>query len=212
VHRALCMLASHLDHEGPSVGVAVHYQMRVGAGAIIGLVFILVGGVANADCHQGTSSGSGTTYAGPSAGSGYASRGYSSWNKSGAQFYVKASRYAQPYGSCETAWFDWGTGSGHFDARAARNCNDGWSARESVPGGSESTTGGRTLLGMQKMGACYAPENSYGTCNTNSLSISGCTLATVNSSFPNNSTRAWVIHGNGTWDFYSGGTVSSSST
>lgn len=58
---------------------------------------------------------------------------------------------------CVTTWFDWSTASGHFDARAVRNCLPGTNfghAFQDVPGG------GRTLsIGMQKWGVCAGPFN-----------------------------------------------------
>lgn len=187
-------------------------NLKRGATALClsGIVVIAGSESALADCHQGVTSGSGSVTVGSACSSSLPSGGTASWNKSGLTISIVATGWCMSSNYCETTWYDWGTSSGHFDARAIRMCYRSASSY-SAYNQAESTTGGRTLLGMQKWGTCYGVNNSAGTCVTSSQSISGCTLAAVNHTYPNTSTRMWVRTSTGSYQYYSGGNVSSAS-
>lgn len=182
--------------------------LMIGAAALA--VILASPGVAEADveCHVGTPNGNKITNVGPTGSGGVQSRGSANWTLStksvsplSATFYNMASTH------CETSWFDWGTQTGHYDARATRNCYRIASGSGAGKTFTETNTGGRTLLGMQKVGACYGKENKAGTCVTNPASH--CSLDQVNHEFPNSSTRVWIRNSNGTWTYHSGGDVAS---
>jgi len=110
-------------------------------------------------------------------------------------------------GYCFDSWFDWGTQSGHYDARVARTCRNMNSEY-----GDRITDSGRTFTGMKKAGYCYGQNDQ--TCATFFGNASGATvsLSTVDENLPNYTTRAWVRLSNGSETTYSGGSPTSSTS
>lgn len=164
-------------------------------------------GSALADCHTTRyASGSGTMNKGPAGGYGAAS-----WNVSTRSIRTTADGRSLASGYCVTAAFDWATVSGHFDARMARDCDPGSGSMLDTQ--VDSNTGGRTLRGMQKWGVCYGPNNTGTGCTTSSMSVSGCTISTMNFVFGtgNNTTRQWRRNSNGTYFYDDGGNPASAS-
>jgi hypothetical protein len=62
-------------------------------------------------------------------------------------------------GKCVTVFFDWKS-SGHFDARAVRDCKSNDSLSMSFTEAKPNTIVG----GPNKLGVCYGPDDSKGTC------------------------------------------------
>lgn len=147
-------------------------------------IFLLSGaGTAFADCHgDGDDAGSGST----SVGSGYQSM---AWNLGNKETYVSSRTLPEMSNQvCLEARSDWMTSglfAGHYDARAARNCDD-----DSNRGGSIlETSWGANVTGLQKAAGCKyrqdAEEPYYSNCDYVPESQSGCT-------FGANSARAWT--------------------
>lgn len=117
---------------------------------------MFVAAPATADAGPGPASGNWTGNVGPSG-----SYGYGSWNANASPNSVTLSARAGTLASnyCETAYFDWGlTPITHHDARAVRTCRSGATTSRNW-GDSKSTIGG-----VQKLGACYGANNTFGTC------------------------------------------------
>lgn len=171
------------------------------------LLIVSSASVAAADCFQTKyPTGSGNLYRGPSP-----SVGSASWNVSTKALTTSASGYSMASGYCVTAAFDWATTREHFDGRMTRDCDRSSGSR--VGSTSDTTTGGRTLLGLQKWGVCYGPNNTNQGCTTSTMSMSGCVITTMRFDMTrqNMTTRWWLRTASGQLDYHDGGSVSSAS-
>jgi hypothetical protein len=174
--------------------------------AIPSVVVIFLGGPASADCH-----GSGDT-----EGSGHKTVGAGtqdlSWNLSSRSTSVSSVTNSSMLTSvCLEARSDWITSSGHYDARASRNCRPGSSRSGTLT--DPSGWGGRSVNGLQKAAGCEYNQatspTTYSVCQYVVASIAGC-------GFPSDSARPWTAWSHavflraqdGSLQFNNGGVVS----
>lgn len=126
--------------------------------------------------------------------------GYADWNGSSNSVLLTAAGGSLGSGSCETTYFDWGVPSGHFDARASRDCRAGATA-------SRTWADASAVTGMQKLGVCYATVNTMGSCAEHPQRE--VSISTIPPAFNStNCTVSWFIrYSTGATTYYNGGSA-----
>jgi hypothetical protein len=128
------------------------------------------------------------------------SNGRAIWNGSTNQTTLESNMTNGSSGSCITTYFDWKVSDGqHHDARGLRVCqnlskNAIWSDVSVV-------------TGMQKLGACYGADDTYGTCKQGTgidlnIPTNHYVWSTTN---PDTVIDSWTWRSNGTWEWNPGG-------
>lgn len=112
--------------------------------------------MAAADTGGGAASGSWSAKVGPAPTIYTASLGASSWSASADSVSLTVAGHGMGAGMCETTYFDWGLNnpSVHYDARAVRTCRSGTSLSRTF------TDSYDRLVGVEKLGVCYAADNT----------------------------------------------------
>ena len=104
---------------------------------------------------------------------------------------------------CLTTWLDWSTASGHFDARAIRNCS--LTSHNYGVGTTDVSTPRTFNTGMQKWAVCYGTNNSATqSCTLGPLSVCPFTYSHSFSS-TNKTVRSWVRSSSSQYFYFSGG-------
>ncbi len=126
--------------------------------------------------------------------------GYADWNGSTNGVLLTAAGGALGLGKCETTYFDWNVPSGHYDARASRDCRASATA-------SRTWTDASAVTGMQKLGVCYGDVNTLGSCQEHpSRDVS---VSTIPPSFTSgNCSVSWFVrYSTGATSYYGGGSA-----
>ncbi len=149
----------------------------------VAAVILLGATAASADCHgNGVNSGNGYKFVGAPG-----SQQTMTWSLPDRSTYVRSETgAAMSLSICLEARSDWMTQSGHYDARAARNCDDGSSVAGTWK--EPSSWGGRAVTGLQKAAGCkyvQTADPSYADCDYVEESVGGCP-------FQSGAARAWT--------------------
>jgi len=151
----------------------------------------------NAAMAVGEPSGSATVTQGPAGSSGTVT-----WNASTRTVTITTVAGTLASGQCVTTWWDWLTSSGHYDARAVRVCRSGQQRTQTWSGENSR------VVGLQKLGVCYGPDNQKGSCKTGPGAVS----ASGSPGFCNFTTGSSTLKSNGSVLSCSGGSPTSSSS
>ena len=151
----------------------------------------------NAAMAVGEPSGSLTVAQGPAGSSGTVT-----WDAATKTVTITTVAGTLASGQCVTTWWDWLTSGGHYDARAVRVCRSGQQRTRTWSGE------GSRVVGLQKMGVCYGPDNRTGSCKAGPGAVS----ASGSPSFCNFTTASLTLKSNGSTLSCSGGSPTSSTS